>query len=360
MVKKTDVANKNTHSVLELLDLVKRDELVRLIKKVIDLQKDGTLDKLLSVVEILDKDKTVDKLYFKVNDLSKKGTLTKLLEGNVLDRQLDSLIKLLQDGSLMKLLDLVMDLQKKGLIDELMNYVPKIMVILEKIIDLEKKGVIKIDDINKLIDKLGEMISSGALDTLMDMIDIVPIALSAINSEPVRKLLVNNIPKVLELLQKVAELNQKGLLDSNKIGSLVEKLAQLISDGTVDKLIDKFGEMISSGALDTLMDMIDIVPIALSAINSEPVRKLLVNNIPKVLELLQKVAELNQKGLLDSNKIGSLVEKLAQLISDGTVDKLLEVLVFLSALLDALNDEMIKSVAEKLGKVLELVEPSKL
>jgi len=274
MAKKTDVANKNTHSVLELLDLVKRDELVRLIKKVIDLQKDGTLDKLLSVVEILDKDKTVDKLYFKVNDLSKKGTLTKLLEGNVLDRQLDSLIKLLQDGSLMKLLDLVMDLQKKGLIDELMNYVPKIMVILEKIIDLEKKGVIKIDDINKLI--------------------------------------------------------------------------------------DKFGEMISSGALDTLMDMIDIVPIALSAINSEPVRKLLVNNIPKVLELLQKVAELDQKGLLDSNKIGSLVEKLAQLISDGTVDKLLEVLVLLSALLDALNDEMIKSVAEKLGKVLELVEPSKL
>ena len=46
MVKKSDVANKNTHSVLELLDLVKRDELVRLIKKVIELQKEGNLDKL--------------------------------------------------------------------------------------------------------------------------------------------------------------------------------------------------------------------------------------------------------------------------------------------------------------------------
>ncbi len=274
MAKKTDVANKNSHSLLELMDLVKKDELVRLIKKVIDLQQTGTLDKLLSILETLSKDKAMDKIYYKVNDISKKGTLTKLLEGNTLDRQLDALIKLLQDGSLMKMLDLLMELQKKGLIDELMGYVPKIMVIVEKIVDLEKKGVIKWDDINKLL--------------------------------------------------------------------------------------DKFADMLSSGTLDTLMDMIDIVPVALGALNSEPVRKLLTSNIPKLLELVQKIAEMNEKGIINFDKLGNIIEKLMQLINDGTVDKLLEVLVLLSALLDALNDEMIKSVAEKLGKILELVEPSKL
>ncbi|MGC8700378.1 MAG: hypothetical protein ACP5R3_02000 [Thermoplasmata archaeon] len=274
MPKKTDVANKNSHSLLELMDLVKRDELVRLIKKVIDLQQNGSLDKLLAIIETLSKDKTVDKLYYKVNDISKKGTLTKLLEGNTLDKQLDAIIKMLQDGSLMKMLDLLMDIQKKGLIDELMNYVPKLMVLLEKIIDLEKKGVIKWEDINKLIDKIADLISSGTLDTLMDMIDIVPVALGALNSEPVRKLLTSNLPKLLELVQKLAEMNEKSMLNFEKLGNLMEKLFQLINDGTVDKL--------------------------------------------------------------------------------------LEVLVLLSALLDALNDEMIKSVAEKLGKVLELIEPSKL
>lgn len=274
MAKKTDVANKNTHSVLELMDLVKRDELVRLIKEVINLQQDGTLDKLLSVLETLSKDKTIDKLYYKVNDISKKGTLQKLLEGNVLDRLLDTLMKMLQDGSLMKLLDMVNQLQQKGLLDELMNYVPKLMIILDKFVEMEKKGIIKLEDINKLIEKIGDIISSGALDTLMDLIDIVPVALGALNSEPVRKMLTENLPKIMELLQKIAEMNQKGLLDINKIGGIIEKLGQLIADGTVDKLF--------------------------------------------------------------------------------------EVLVLLSALLDALNDEMIKSVAEKLGKLLELVEPSKL
>lgn len=274
MVKKTDVANKNTHSLLELMNLVKRDELVRLINEVIVLQQNQTLDKLLSILETLDKDKTVDKLYYKINDLSKKGTLKKLLEGNVLDRLMETVLQLIQDGSLMKMLDLLIEIQKKGLLDELMNYIPKIMVIAEKFLELEKKGVIKLDDINKLIDRLGELLSSGTVDTLMDLLDIVPIALNAINSEPIRKLLVNNLPKLLDLVQKLSELDQKGLLDIDKIGGLIEKLAQLISDGTVDKL--------------------------------------------------------------------------------------LEIIVLLSALLDALNDEMIKSIAEKLGKVLELVEPSKL
>ena len=274
MVEKKDVANKNSHSLLELMPLVKRDELIRLIKKIIELQETGTLDKLLDILDKMSKKGVIDDLYLKVNDLCEKNTLKKLMEGNTLDRQIEALTNLLTDGSLMKLLDLVIELQKKGLIDELMNYVPKLMILLEKLVELEKKGVIKWNDISKMI--------------------------------------------------------------------------------------DKFGELLSSGALNTAMDMLDILPVALSSLNSEPVRNMLKSNVPKIVELLQKLAEMNEKGMLNIDKVTSILEKLMQLVNDGTVDKLLELLVMLSAMLDAFNDEMIKSIGEKAGKLLELLEPSKL
>ncbi|MGC9176666.1 MAG: hypothetical protein ACP5F1_06280 [Thermoplasmata archaeon] len=271
MPKKTDVANKNSHSLLELMDLVKRDELVRLIKKVIDLQQNGSLDKLMIILENLFKEETMDKAYHHANQIS---ILIKLLETDTADKLIGTIIRLIQDGSLSKVLDLLSTFQKKGIFDELLNYVPKLMTIIEKFVDIEKKGVIKWDDINKLI--------------------------------------------------------------------------------------DKFSELISNGTLDTLMDMLDIVPIALGALNSEPVKNLLKSNLPKFVELIQKIAEMNENGSLNIEKVSSIFGKLIQMVNDGTVDKLIEVLVLLSALLDALNDEMIKSLAEKLGKVLEIMEPSKL
>ncbi len=262
------------HGVLELLDVVQRDELFRLLTKVVDLQKDGTLDKLLAVLEIMQKDQTVDKLYYKVSDLSEKGTVKKLLEGNLLDRTLESLVKMLQEGTLQKLLDLVIDLQKRGILDELLNYAPKLIVLLDKIFEMEKKGIIKLEDINKLFDKAGELIQSGAVDTLMDLLELAPVLINIINSESVRELLAQNVPKLLALLEKLVELNKQGLLDMDTIGNITEKLLQLIANGTVDKLID--------------------------------------------------------------------------------------LLTMLSALLDALNDDMIKSLAEKINRILELTEPSKL
>mgnify|MGYP001626189482 CR=1 FL=1 len=271
MPKKTDVANKNSHSLLELMDLVKRDELVRLIKKVIDLQQNGSLDKLMIILENLFKEETMDKAYHHANQIS---ILIKLLETDTVDKLIGTIIRLIQDGSLSKVLDLLSTFQKKGIFDELLNYVPKLMTIIEKFVDLEKKGVIKWDDINKLI--------------------------------------------------------------------------------------DKFSELISNGTLDTLMDMLDIVPIALGALNSEPVKNLLKSNLPKLVELIQKIAEMNENGSLNIEKVSPILDKLIQMVNDGTVDKLIEVLVLLSALLDALNDEMIKSLAEKLGKVLDIMEPSKL
>ncbi|MGC8993079.1 MAG: hypothetical protein ACP5JE_05960, partial [Thermoplasmata archaeon] len=140
MVEKKDVANKTSHSLLELMPLIKRDELVRLLKEVIELQKNGTLDKLLDILDKMSKKGVIDNLYLKVNDLCEKNTLKKLLEGNVLDKQMEAIIGLITDGSLMKLLDMVIEMQKKGLIDDLVNYLPKMMILLEKFMELEKKG----------------------------------------------------------------------------------------------------------------------------------------------------------------------------------------------------------------------------
>jgi len=331
------------HGVLELLDVVQRDELFRLLTKVVDLQKNGTLDKLLALLEIMQKDQTIDKLYYKVSDLSERGTVKKLLEGNLLDRTLEYLVKMLQEGTLQKLLDLVIDLQKRGILDELLNYAPKLIVLLDKIFEMEKKGIIKLEDINKLLDKTGELIQSGALDTLMDLLELAPALINIINSESVRELLAQNVPKLLALLERFVELNKQGVLDAEAIGKILEKLLQLIANGTVDKLID-------------LLTMLSAL---LDALNDDMIKSL-GEKINKILELIGKLDELTRQGFLDEKAIDRLLEKLLQLIANGTVDKLIDLLTMLSALLDALNDDMIKSLGEKINKILELTEPSKL
>jgi len=331
------------HGPLELLDVVERDELFRLLTKVVDLQKDGTLDKLLAVLEIMQKDQTIDKLYYKVSDLSEKGTVKKLLEGNLLDRTLESLVKMLQEGTLQKLLDLVIDLQKRGILDELLNYAPKLIVLLDKIFEMEKKGILKLEDINKMLDKAVALIQSGALDTLMDLLELAPALINIINSESVRELLAQNVPKLLALLEKLVELNKQGVLNTEAIGKILENSLQLIANGTFDKLID-------------LLTMLSAL---LDALNDDMIKSL-GEKINKILELIGKLDELTKQGFLDEKAIDRLLEKLLQLIANGTVDKLVDLLTMLSALLDALNDDMIKSLGEKINKILELTEPSKL
>ncbi|MEM3482228.1 MAG: hypothetical protein QW246_04340 [Thermoplasmata archaeon] len=279
MVKKSDVANKNTHSVLELLDLVKRDELVRLIKKVIELQKEGNLDKLLGVLEILSKDKTIEKLYFKVQDISEKGTISKMLEGNLLDRQLDSLLKLLQEGSLIKLIDIFLDLQKRGILDQLIDLISKSTVIIDKLLELQKQGYI----------------------------------------------------------------------DLNSITRLLEKLMVLIKEGTFEKLLT----LLSPQVIEILSALVDLL-------NSEEYKEYVLELGSRLFVIVDKIIELDRKGMLDVTKISALLEKTIYLLNNGTFEKLIDLVTMLSALLDALNDEMIKSLAQKANKALELLEPGKL
>ncbi|MGC9138208.1 MAG: hypothetical protein ACP5G5_04290 [Thermoplasmata archaeon] len=279
MVKKTDVANKNTHSLLELMDLVKRDELVRVINKVIELQKDGTIDKLLAVLEILSKDKTVERLYFKVQDLSEKGTLSKMLEGNLLDRQLDALLKLLQDGSLLKLIDIVLDLQKKGILDQLVDLLSKSTVLLDRLMELQKQGYIDINSISRLLEKLLVMMKEGTFEKLLSLLS----------------------PQLIELASALVDL-----------------------------------------------------------LNSEEYKEYVLELGSKLFILVDKIIELDRRGMLDISKISSLFEKFVYMLNNGTFDKLIDLLTMLSALLDALNDEMVKSIAQKANKALEMLEPGKL
>ncbi len=200
MVEKKDVANKTSHSLLELMPLIKRDELVRLIKEVIELQKNGTLDKLLDILDKMSKKGVIDNLYLKVNDLCEKNTLKKLLEGNVLDKQIEAIIGLITDGSLMKLLDLVIEMQKKGLIDELVNYLPKMMILLEKFMELEKKGLINYDKIISITEKLMQLINDGTIDKLLELLVMLSAMLDAFNDEMIKSI-GEKAGKLLELLE---------------------------------------------------------------------------------------------------------------------------------------------------------------
>jgi len=279
MVNKTDVANKNTHSLLELMNIVKKDELVRVINKIIELQKDGTIDKLLAVLEIMSKDKTVERLYFKVQDLSEKGTLSKMLEGNLLDRQLDAILKLLQDGSLLKLLDIVLDLQKRGILEQLVDLLSKSTVLIDRLFELQKQGYIDINAISKLLEKLMIMVKEGTFEKLLSLLS----------------------PQLIELASALVDL-----------------------------------------------------------LNSEEYKEYVLEVVSKLFILIDKVIELDRRGMLDISKISSIIEKVIYMMNNGTFDKLIDLLTMLSALLDALNDEMIKSIAQKANKALELIEPGKL
>lgn len=279
MVNKTDVANKNTHSLLELMNIVKKDELVRVINKIIELQKDGTIDKLLAVLEIMSKDKTVERLYFKVQDLSEKGTLSKMLEGNLLDRQLDAILKLLQDGSLLKLLDIVLDLQKRGILEQLVDLLSKSTVLIDRLFELQKQGYIDINAISKLLEKLMIMVKEGTFEKLLSLLS----------------------PQLIELASALVDL-----------------------------------------------------------LNSEEYKEYVLEVGSKLFILIDKVIELDRRGMLDISKISSIIEKVIYMMNNGTFDKLIDLLTMLSALLDALNDEMIKSIAQKANKALELIEPGKL
>lgn len=279
MAKKMDVANKNTHSLLELMDLVKRDELVRVINKVIELQKDGTIDKLLAILEILSKDKTVEKIYFKVQDLSEKGTISKMLEGNVLDRQLDAILKLLQDGSILKLLDIVLDLQKKGILDQMVDLLSKSSVLIDRLFELQKQGYLDLNAISRLIERLLVMMKEGTFEKLLSLLS----------------------PQLIELASAIVDL-----------------------------------------------------------LSSEEYKEYVLEVGSKFFILIDKIIELDRKGMLDISKISGIIEKVVYMMNNGTFDKLIDLLTVLSALLDALNDEMVKSIAQKANKALELLEPGKL
>ncbi|MEM1974199.1 MAG: hypothetical protein QXN68_05370, partial [Thermoplasmata archaeon] len=245
----------------------------------IELQKEGNLDKLLGILEILSKDKTIEKLYFKVQDISEKGTLSKMLEGNLLDRQLDSLLKLLQEGSLIKLIDIFLDLQKRGILDQLIDLISKSTVIIDKLLELQKQGYI----------------------------------------------------------------------DLNSITRLLEKLMVLIKEGTFEKLLT----LLSPQVIEILSALVDLL-------NSEEYKEYVLELGSRLFVIVDKIIELDRKGMLDVTKISALLEKTIYLLNNGTFEKLIDLVTMLSALLDALNDEMIKSIAQKANKALELLEPGKL
>ncbi|MEM3198321.1 MAG: hypothetical protein QXJ85_02180, partial [Thermoplasmata archaeon] len=231
------------------------------------------------VLEILSKDKTIEKLYFKVQDISEKGTLSKMLEGNLLDRQLDSLLKLLQEGSLIKLIDIFLDLQKRGILDQLIDLISKSTVIIDKLLELQKQGYI----------------------------------------------------------------------DLNSITRLLEKLMVLIKEGTFEKLLT----LLSPQVIEILSALVDLL-------NSEEYKEYVLELGSRLFVIVDKIIELDRKGMLDVTKISALLEKTIYLLNNGTFEKLIDLVTMLSALLDALNDEMIKSLAQKANKALELLEPGKL
>ncbi|MGC9074106.1 MAG: hypothetical protein ACP5H0_08130, partial [Caldisericum sp.] len=123
----------------------------------------------------------------------------------------------------------------------------------------------------------------------------------------------------------------------------------MMKEGTFVKLLS----LLSPQLIELASALVDLL-------NSEEYKEYVLELGSKLFILVDKIIELDRRGMLDISKISSLVEKFVYMLNNGTFDKLIDLLTMLSALLDALNDEMVKSIAQKANKALEMLEPGKL
>jgi len=205
---------------------------------------------------------------------------------------------------------------------------------------LELLGIVESDELVRLLKKVVELQETGTLDKLLDLLNIF-----------------TKDSKTLDrVYYKAMDLSKKGtvykILEGNIIDRQLDAILNLMKDGSLIKLIDMFEDMQKKG----LPELIDLI----ADLQKKGVLVQLINMAPKLTLLLSKMGDLEKQGMLNIEKLTGLIEKVSVMLNDGTIDKLLELVVMLAAMLDAFNEDMIKGVASKVNKILELTEPNNL
>jgi len=205
---------------------------------------------------------------------------------------------------------------------------------------LELLGIVESDELVRLLKKVVELQETGTLDKLLDLLNIF-----------------TKDSKTLDrVYYKAMDLSKKGtvykILEGNIIDRQLDAILNLMKDGSLIKLIDLFEDMQKKG----LPELIDLI----ADLQKKGVLVQLINMAPKLTLLLSKMGDLEKQGMLNIEKLTGLIEKVSVMLNDGTIDKLLELAVMLAAMLDAFNEDMIKGVASKVNKILELTEPNNL
>jgi uncharacterized protein YjgD (DUF1641 family) len=205
---------------------------------------------------------------------------------------------------------------------------------------LELLGIVESDELVRLLKKVVELQETGTLDKLLDLLN-----------------LFTKDSKTLDrVYYKAMDLSKKGtvykILEGNIIDRQLDAILNLMKDGSLIKLIDLFEDMQKKG----LPELIDLI----ADLQKKGVLVQLINMAPKLTLLLSKMGDLEKQGMLNIEKLTGLIEKVSVMLNDGTIDKLLELVVMLAAMLDAFNEDMIKGVASKVNKILELTEPNNL
>ncbi|MEM0160860.1 MAG: hypothetical protein QXV94_02735 [Thermoplasmata archaeon] len=204
----------------------------------------------------------------------------------------------------------------------------------------EVLGLVESDELVRVIRKVIEIQENGTLDKLLDLLTLFS----------------KDEKTVDRIYTKVIDLSKKGtvykILEGNVIDRQLDAILNLMKDGSLIKLIDLFEDMQKKG----LPELIDLI----ADLQKKGVLAQLIQIAPKLTVLLTKMGDLEKQGLLNIDKITNLIEKISAMLNDGTIDKLLELLVMLAAMLDAFNEDMIKGMASKVNKILELTEPNNL
>lgn len=204
----------------------------------------------------------------------------------------------------------------------------------------EVLGLVESDELVRVIRKVIELQENGTLDKLLDILSLFS----------------KDEKTVDRIYTKVIDLSKKGtvykILEGNLLDRQLDALLNLMKDDSLIKLIDLFEDLQKKG----LPELIDFI----ADLQKKGVLTNLIQIAPKLTVLLSKVGDLEKQGLLNLDKLTGLIEKILIMTNDGTIDKLLELVVMLSAMLDAFNEEMIKGLASKVNKILELTEPNNL
>ncbi len=204
----------------------------------------------------------------------------------------------------------------------------------------EVLGLVESDELVRVIRKVIELQENGTLDKLLDILSLFS----------------KDEKTVDRIYTKIIDISKKGtvykILEGNVLDRQLDALLNLMKDDSLIKLIDLFEDLQKKG----LPELIDFI----ADLQKKGVLTNLIQIAPKLTVLLSKVGDLEKQGLLNLDKLTGLIEKILMMMNDGTIDKLLELVVMLSAMLDAFNEEMIKGLASKVNKILELTEPNNL